>query len=73
MWMAHGKLRHDWDETSTIIAVIANLFRGKRQQPVRAAELNPYRTSEPVELSAKESMQHLKSMLLRAGVISDEC
>ena len=43
IWMAEGRLRSNWDHTAQILALIANVNRGRGQAAIRAETLNPYR------------------------------
>lgn len=51
--MAEGRLKAQWDQTAQLIAIIANVNRGKNTAPIRAETLNPYR--RPQRLTKEQS------------------
>jgi hypothetical protein len=40
--MAEAKGRHEWAQTSSLMALIFNRHRGEKEQPRSAADFNPY-------------------------------
>jgi hypothetical protein len=46
-WAAEGKGRHDWNQTSEVLAMIHNMLKDPKEDPLRARDINPY-TAGPV-------------------------
>ena len=44
LWMSHAKMRHDWDGTSTLWAIIANTVRDPKQkrEPFLPTDIHPF-------------------------------
>ena len=63
--MAEGKSQNNWQHTSSIMALIANVNRDPKQRarPFKPSDFDPYRqpaeTTQPVVIS-KESLQEMK-------------
>lgn len=48
--MAHGKARHLWQHTSSILAMLVNVNRGSKDDPFAQPEdFDPYAEKKPVE------------------------
>jgi len=68
--MAEGRLKHNWDETATLLASLGNLFRDPRRgSPLRASSFNPYRQER--QKPERVKLRDLKEMLIASGVVRD--
>jgi hypothetical protein len=57
LWAARAKAQHDWNQTSSIMAVIANTNRDpkRRAKPYEPRDFNPYAPpKQRVRVSASE-------------------
>jgi len=44
--MARGRSEAAWGHTSSVLAMIANVFRGKGQRPAKPRDFNPLHVAE---------------------------
>jgi hypothetical protein len=59
--MADGRGRERWEHTSSILAVLINVNRGKGDRAVKPSELNPYTARKKKdEVLMKVKMSDLK-------------
>lgn len=66
--MADGRNRRQWDHTSTLLAMLANVNRASKESPVYyPQQFHPYErlkgdTGQVLKLDAKRSMAFLKQI-----------
>ena len=64
--MADAKRRDDWQHTSTMLALLANIHRNpkKKPQPFSPAEFNPLAEERKKLVKAKAGIRILKTLFV---------
>jgi hypothetical protein len=65
--MAEGRLQSEWDHTSVILALLANVHRDpKKRRPYRPEDFHPYRKKRSSGIRiTRESIALLKGVFVR--------
>lgn len=59
--MAEGRSRAAWEHTSSILAAIGNVFRGKNSRALKPSDMNPY-TQKKIRVT-KDTIGDIRAML----------
>jgi len=64
--MAEGKKKHDWDITSHLMTLLANLHRDpKKGRAHHPCDFNPYRVKKPIKKT--KDLKILKDVFVTKG------
>lgn len=62
--MSEARQKSDWAHTSNLLALLANIHRGKGQRPFKAADFDPYGGGGKKAKTGTIDVHGLKAILL---------
>lgn len=63
VWMTNEVNRDRWDRAADLMALTANLHRGRRTRPFARKDFHPYLGAEPKQSITKSQLHELKGLL----------
>lgn len=62
--MSEARQKSDWAHTSNLLALLANIHRGKGQRPFRAADFDPYGGGKKARPTGTVDVHGLRAILI---------
>ena len=64
--MGLSRLKNQWQHTSAILAMLANVNRGKNQKAFKADDFNPYKNdtfSKKAKVATKDDLKYIRNCM----------